>query len=97
MRHCTPADERGQPLRPVARPRTRVISEDRMDRYQLNDFPFENPDIARALSHALAALLWNTPPPAPPSPPQPKRRVRRKQPTARTRQLSTTEAEEQRE
>ena len=31
-----------------------------MRKYQLDDFPFEDPEIAHALARALAALLWNS-------------------------------------
>jgi len=31
-----------------------------MRNYHLDDFPFDDPEIAHALARALAALLWNT-------------------------------------
>jgi hypothetical protein len=65
-----------------------------MERYQLDNFPFEDPDIARALSHALAVLLWNTPAPPPAARPA-KRRTRRKQAAGRRQQPSTREADNQ--
>jgi hypothetical protein len=65
-----------------------------MGTYHFDHFPFEDPEIARALSLALTALLWSSVPKTPSPQTSPVKRVRQKRHSVQRRQTTTKEAQD---